>query len=75
MMPTWDKLLIAAAALIGIASGAATLHARAVLSASESRIAVLEAQRVMDHETVIAMKIQIGDIHRWMLEERSRNKR
>jgi len=73
-MPTWDKLLLAAAALIGIASGGASLHARATLAETESRIAVLEAQRTMDHEAISAMKAQITDIHRWMLEERSRRR-
>lgn len=56
-LPGWDRLVVAVAAIVGLAGAGASLHARATMADVESRVAVLESQRKDD----VARLIRIED--------------
>jgi cell division protein FtsL len=67
---SWDRVIVAIVALLGLASAGASLHARATLADTQTEIATLKAQRASDLESIKEMKSDIKDIRGWMLEQR-----
>jgi hypothetical protein len=47
------------------------LYARAALADTQSRVAVLEAQRVEDAKAIEEIKSKVSQIHQWMWEDRN----
>ena len=63
-MKGWDRLLVAAAAAVAVATTGATLHARATMASVESDVAVLKAQRMEDVKKMDEMRADIKELLR-----------